>query len=198
MPDEKIDETEHEIVKDTGSPVDAVNFRYPWYQAIYYWLSDKYNYAAFRVRETLSFWLLDLAFWIRGSHKSPHVMRALDEYKRVKSEPEREVMDLLKTHFMHGHSGGSHFATLSIFEHLANGKTLSPLTDDPNEWEDISRFSGYHHWQNKRNSACFSEDGGKTYTNLADGETHTDEDGSSYKTYDNLPVHSSVDHTTVN
>jgi len=159
-------------------------------------LRDYFGMVNFRVRETLSFWLLDLAFWIRGSHKSPHVMRALDEYKRVKSEPEREVMDLLKVHFMHGHSGGSHFATLSLFNHLANGKTLSPLTDDPNEWMDISQYqNGEPGWQNLRNSACFSKDGGKTYTNLEDGETHTDEDGFTYKTYKNLPVHTSVDHT---
>lgn len=66
-----------------------------------------------------------------------------------------------------GHSGGSAMWTRDILHRLLNWESLTPLTDDPDEWVDISDMqSGKPGWQNKRHSVCFSEDGGKTYYNI--------------------------------
>lgn len=62
-----------------------------------------------------------------------------------------------------GHSGGSSDIGKWILGKLLNFENLSPLTDNPEEWEDRSDMSGYPFWQNKRNSKAFSRDGGKTY-----------------------------------
>lgn len=65
-----------------------------------------------------------------------------------------------------GHSGGSASVAIPVITELLQYKNLRPLTDDPEEWElrdpgyDIE---DYNFWQNKRNPAAFSRDGGKTY-----------------------------------
>jgi hypothetical protein len=67
-----------------------------------------------------------------------------------------------------GHSGGSaEIAREQLHTLLAFGN-LTPLTDDPEDWHDHGEISGAPLWQNQRNSACFSEDGGKTYWNVND------------------------------
>lgn len=87
----------------------------------------------------------------------------------------RAVMRLVKTHAKEDHSGGSHVLVLSVFNKVINYKVLSPLTDDPDEWKE----TGPEHYQNKRQSSCFSKDGGKTYYDI-------DEKG--------WPMHDSVAH----
>lgn len=41
--------------------------------------------------------------------------------------------------------------------------TLTPLTDDPDEWQDRTGPAGRRIWQNIRNPQAFSYDGGETY-----------------------------------
>jgi hypothetical protein len=69
-----------------------------------------------------------------------------------------------------GHSGGSHEAALPVLVALLEQQNISPLTDDPAEWEffgpEIWPPSGV--WQNNRNGQAFSADGGKTYYLLSD------------------------------
>lgn len=67
---------------------------------------------------------------------------------RTREETKERVMDLLG----------------SLFKR----KNLTPLTDDPSEWEDVSKVSGYSMLQNLRNPAAFSYDGGKTYILVTD------------------------------
>lgn len=62
-----------------------------------------------------------------------------------------------------GHSGGSLFAAVDQLVALLRFEHLSPLTDDPFEWEDRSEISGAPMWQSLRNPAAFSVDGGRTY-----------------------------------
>jgi len=62
-----------------------------------------------------------------------------------------------------GHSGASHQIALAAFNKVINFEVLTPLTSDPNEWNDISDMCGKNNWQSKRQSNCFSADGGKTY-----------------------------------
>ncbi len=79
----------------------------------------------------------------------------------------RAVMKLIRAFADEGHSGGSAMMTLSVFEKVARFKPLSPLTDDPAEWRDVSEYyGGQAMWQSIRNPACFSTDGGKTYYDL--------------------------------
>ena len=78
-------------------------------------------------------------------------------------------LDVVRTFHKFGHSGGSAMATIPVVVLLLSMQNLSPITDYPDDW--------YHHeagdygvaediWQCKRNSACFSTDGGKTYYEL--------------------------------
>jgi hypothetical protein len=68
-----------------------------------------------------------------------------------------------------GHSGFSADHSTAVLEKLLRYQPLSPLTDDPAEWQDRSQMSGYPIWQNRRDSRAMSTDGGKTYT-LVDEE----------------------------
>jgi hypothetical protein len=81
-----------------------------------------------------------------------------------------------------GHSGSSAEAVTGYLERLLRFKALTPLTDDPADWEDCSEMSGYPIWQNIRDSRAMSTDGGKTYT-LVDEEPVTSDSGK--------PVHTS-------
>lgn len=79
------------------------------------------------------------------------------------------VMKMVKCLADEGHSGMSHALTMEIFNRVANFKTLTPLTDDPSEWMSVSDYYPPNNppvWQNRRQSSCFSEDGGKTYHNI--------------------------------
>lgn len=81
-----------------------------------------------------------------------------------------------------GHSGFSAAHSVAVLEKLLRYEPLSPLTDDPAEWEDRSEMSGYPIWQNVRYSRALSKDGGKTYT-LVDEEPRDSDSGQ--------PVHTS-------
>lgn len=74
-----------------------------------------------------------------------------------------------------GHSGGSHECSLELLDRLLRHEALTPLTDDPDEWIDRSKVSGTPMWQNRRHSAAFSNDGGRTYTKLGDTTVYTSE-----------------------
>lgn len=69
----------------------------------------------------------------------------------------------------YGHSGGSASIAIDQLTALLRFQHLSPLTDDPAEWLDRSAESGVPMWQNARNSAVFSEDGGRTYYDVNNG-----------------------------
>lgn len=81
----------------------------------------------------------------------------------------KEVLKLLDTWHEQGHSGGSASLTLFIFNKLVNHKVLSPITDSPDEWMDVSEYNGPNApamWQNRRQSTLFSHDGGQTYYDI--------------------------------
>lgn len=80
------------------------------------------------------------------------------------------VMDLMRAFAGKGHSGGSAMLTLAVFNKLAKFKSLTPITNDPAEWTDVSAMSGAPMWQNARQSSCFSTDGGKTHYDIDAGD----------------------------
>lgn len=71
----------------------------------------------------------------------------------------------------YGHSGGSMFVAVEQICALLRFEHLSPLTDDPAEWEDRTEMSGTPMWQSLRNPAAFSDDAGRTYYLVGTGST---------------------------
>lgn len=69
-----------------------------------------------------------------------------------------------------GHSGGSHSIVAPIVYELLQFRTLSPLTDSPDEWTYIQKeiAGGTGIWQSQRNPEAFSHDGGRTYHILSE------------------------------
>lgn len=63
----------------------------------------------------------------------------------------------------YGHSGGSASVAIEQLHTLLQFRTLSPLTSDPDEWEDRTEISSSPLWQNRRDPAAFSTDGGQTW-----------------------------------
>jgi len=74
----------------------------------------------------------------------------------------KAVMDLVKVFAKQGHSGFSAHQTLKIFQIVASYKNLTPITSNPDEWFEYETGN----WQNKRDSALFSKDGGKTWRSV--------------------------------
>lgn len=70
-----------------------------------------------------------------------------------------------------GHSGGSASVAIPMLNDLLQFKNLTPLTDDPDEWNHVGEEvwgepGGV--WQSQRNSEAFSNNGGKTYYLLSE------------------------------
>lgn len=79
-----------------------------------------------------------------------------------------------------GHSGSSAEIATEMLYDLLQLKNLTPLTDNPDEWE--KQLIDPEAWQNRRNGAAFSQDGGKTFYLVTDPRN---DDGS-------LPVYHSA------
>ena len=71
------------------------------------------------------------------------------------------TMKLIKCFAEERHSGMSASMQIEIFVRLARFKNLSPITNSPDEWIEISE-SPDPLFQNKRDGSLFSTDGGKT------------------------------------
>ena len=71
----------------------------------------------------------------------------------------RAVMDLVDVFVEQRHSGMSASIVIDILRRVLAFEPLSPLTDDPAEWMEVT--GGL--WQSRRQAQAFSQDGGKTY-----------------------------------
>ena len=81
----------------------------------------------------------------------------------------KNAFDMLKVFSEADHSGFSASVTLQLFNRLAEFKCLTPLSNDPDEWCDISKDAGFPektYYQSKRQCSCFSDDGLKTYYDI--------------------------------
>lgn len=63
-----------------------------------------------------------------------------------------------------GKSETEQLRLLSLMTKLLHRLTLSPLTRDPAEWQDMSAIMGSPVWQSRRDPGAFSTDAGVTYT----------------------------------
>jgi len=70
------------------------------------------------------------------------------------------VMALVEVHSKQGHSGGSHWVVMNIFNKVINFETLTDLTNSPDEWMNVTNkgSDGKPLFQNRRNSAWFCSD----------------------------------------
>jgi nicotinamide mononucleotide adenylyltransferase len=76
----------------------------------------------------------------------------------------KSVLELMKVYAKQGHSGFSAQWTRELFNKLANYENLTPITSDPDEWENVREGAdGEPLWQSIRNPALFSDNGGKTW-----------------------------------
>lgn len=80
----------------------------------------------------------------------------------------KAVVELMKTFSKQGHSGFSAPLVLELFKKVASWDVLSPISSDIGEWTNVTEMgdSDSPLWQNKRNPAYFSNDGGKTWWNV--------------------------------
>jgi hypothetical protein len=105
-----------------------------------------------------------------GDHAFRELSRAgfFDKDSDYEGNLGHAVMELIDIFSDQGHSGYSAQAVIALFTKLAKWEPLSLITSDPEEWNDVSEMSGQPMWQNKRDSRCFSHDGGKTWYSLED------------------------------
>jgi hypothetical protein len=83
------------------------------------------------------------------------------------------VMKLVRAFADDGHSGGSMQMTLAAFDRVVRFKCLTDLTDNPDEWMNVSHMGANGDpamWQSLRMCSCFSTDGGKTYYDIDAGD----------------------------
>ena len=83
------------------------------------------------------------------------------------------IMEVVKVFASFGHSGGSAGISIAVLEKLLRFQNLTPLTNNPDEWNDVSEMNGSPMWQSNRNPSCFSTDNGKTYYSVDDKEQKT-------------------------
>lgn len=70
------------------------------------------------------------------------------------------IIELLTTFANQRHSGSSANYVIDILLKLASFKTLSPLTGNDDEWNDVSEMSGYTLFQNNRDISVFKDENG--------------------------------------
>lgn len=92
------------------------------------------------------------------------------------------VMELMDKFSEQGHSGMSASIVSRIFYNLVRGDVLSPLTGEPGEWGDISRYGGDFStsFQNIRDSRVFAEDDHGKNASFIEGIVFTEKSGSSF------------------
>ncbi len=80
------------------------------------------------------------------------------------------VMKLVKVFDEEGHSGMSARMAVEIFNRVARYQVLTPITNAPGEWTEITNWAPGRPpcWQSNRQPDLFSNDGGKTYYSIDD------------------------------
>jgi hypothetical protein len=115
--------------------------------------------------------LTTLNAWHQQFSESNLLAHAEREMRRahVEDDVQPSLLQAIAAFRSYGHSGGSSSVCIPLLNDLLNFRSLTPLTDDPDEWIDHTEFcAGDPTFQNNRNSEAFSKDGGKTYYVLSE------------------------------
>ena len=81
------------------------------------------------------------------------------------------IIGAVRAFASYGHSGGSAAVAVPMLTALLQWKTLTPLTDDPDEWQHHDKDAcGLEAgiWQSRRDPSAFSHDVGRTYHHVSD------------------------------
>jgi hypothetical protein len=86
------------------------------------------------------------------------------------------VLEIVETFAKQGHSGLSAEITLAVLEKVLRFETLTPITDNAEDWMNVEEhygpdMGGPNMWQCRRNPSLFSTDAGKTYYHV---DKHTE------------------------
>lgn len=73
------------------------------------------------------------------------------------------VLEVVKVFARQEHSGMSAALSISLLGRLLQFRPLSPISGNPDEWQDVSEASGEPMWQNRRDGTAFSKNGGKSW-----------------------------------
>jgi hypothetical protein len=94
-----------------------------------------------------------------------HARRELELSGQTAEDPgyAASIIAAVEAFASYGHSGGSAMVAIEQLHILLQHRTLSPLTSDPAEWEDRSKISSTPLWQNRRDPAAMSTDGGQDW-----------------------------------
>lgn len=102
---------------------------------------------------------------LASSKKENHLMSLVEHATRELALLDNDerfnqcIIKAVESFMSYGHSGGSVGYGIHILTDLLYAKNLSPLTDDPDEWMEITEDT----WQSRRRADAFSYDGGKSY-----------------------------------
>lgn len=81
------------------------------------------------------------------------------------------IVAVVKAFAEGGHSGESAIHTIDILERLLRRLPLTPITNDPAEWEKVKYpETTQKMWQNVRDSRAISYNRGRTYYLVDEGE----------------------------
>lgn len=122
--------------------------------------------------ETIKFFLQNGELPVEDAEESNLIQHAREELKRAGNDEafNKSILDAIKGFSTFGHSGGSASIAIPMLNALLNYKNLTPLTDDPKEWNNVSDQAGSELWQSRRCADAFSHDGGKTHYFLDENE----------------------------
>ena len=97
-----------------------------------------------------------------------HPFVLFDEDSDYGGEIGTAVMEMITTFSKQGHSGYSAMFTLHVFDKLARYEPINPLKNPmiTGEYHDVSEQNGSMLYQSTRDSAMFSDDGGKSWYHL--------------------------------
>lgn len=100
-----------------------------------------------------------------------HAIRELDRIGETSLEEpsmRQSVLDIVRLFASQGHSGSSAAHCIAVLERLVRFEPLSPITDHAEDWVEVANSL----WQCRRDPACFSKDGGKTYRRNGSDDLH--------------------------
>jgi len=98
------------------------------------------------------------------------VNHARRELELIGEEPETidGILRIMQAFADMGHSGGSASVIIPWIHELLQFNNLKPLTDNPDEWQQLNDMGMLDVWQSRRRADAFSTDGGKTYYTLGE------------------------------
>lgn len=92
-----------------------------------------------------------------------------DDPNSIDSMMRKIILELVEVFSKQGHSGFSASMAIDLTQRLLRYEALTPLTNAPDEWNEIAEnYGGPNLWQSRRQSEAFSHDGGRTYYLLAE------------------------------